>query len=290
MVDRHTQVDEFGSPKVPLQVRHLWRHVLRRTKNFFGHEPIFLPILLRLTPLGTSRQITPATDLVIEGFPRSGNTFTTFGVEQASGYELTIASHVHQPCQVKLALSRGLPTVLVVRDPVAALASYLVYDRRFSISTVIGEYCSYHRELVPYAERVLVCEFDEVTAHLSSVVNRINHRYSFKISPFDESPANVERVLAQIEWRHKLVHPRLDPVESAASPQQSRSKITAEMREALLDPQHAAQLAEAQDLFQFFSSIAARQRAALSNGESGERQHSRISAKKVSRISVPQEI
>lgn len=289
-MSRRMQVDEFGSPKVPLQLRHLWRHALRLTKNRLGNEPIFLPILLRLTPLGTSRQITGATDIVVEGFPRSGNTFTTFALEQAAGHELTIASHVHQPCQIKLALSRGLPTVMVVRDPVSALASYLVYDRRFSIPTVIGEYCAYHRELVPYAERTLVCEFDEVTSHMSSVVSRINHRYALQISPFDESPSNVERVLAQIEVRHKLVHPGLDPVQSAASPQKNRSKINSEMREALLDPRHAAQLADAQDLFKYFSDIAARQRDAIWGSDSTQKQPTRISAKKVSSISVPQEI
>ena len=190
---------ETPSHTPPLPLRHPWRHSLRRAKNLLGHEPLFLPVLLRLTPLGTSRQITGSTDLVIEGFPRSGNTFTTFAIEDASSHELTIASHVHQPSQIKLALARRLPTVLVVRDPVSALASYLVYDHRFSASEVIGEYCSYHRELVPYAERLLVCEFDEVTSHISSVIRRINLRYSLRIPPFDEDPSNVERVLAQIE-------------------------------------------------------------------------------------------
>ena len=285
-----TQVDEFGLTKLPLGVRYFWRHILRLTKNFLGHEPIFLPILLRLTPLGTSRQITASTDLVVEGFPRSGNTFTTFAIEQASGYELAIASHVHQPCQIKVALARSLPTVLVVRDPVSALASYLVYDRRFSVETVIGEYCSYHRELVPYAERVLVCEFDEITSCMSSVIRRINQKYSLRIAPFDEAPSNVERVLAQIEWRHKLVHPRLDPVESAASPQADRRKVNKEMREALIHPRNAEQLAEAQDLFEFFSSIASRQREALSTSDSEAKQATRLSVKEVSTISVPQEI
>jgi hypothetical protein len=289
-MNHRTQVDGPGRPKVPLRVRHFWRHILRLTKNFLGHEPIFLPILLRLTPLGTSRQITACTDLVVEGFPRSGNTFTTFAIEQASGHELTIASHVHQPCQIKVALARGVPTVLVVRDPVSALASYLVYDRRFSVPSVIGEYCSYHRELVPYAERLLVCEFDEITTHMGSVIERINRRYSFQISPFDESPSNVERVLGDIESRHKLVHPRLDPVESAASPQAHRGRVNEQMREALLHPRNATHLADAQELFKYFSGVASRQREVFSRTDSEGNLPTMISAKKVSPISVSQEM
>jgi hypothetical protein len=283
------RVDDVASRRLPSEVRHLWRNFLRRAKNLLGLDPVFLPVLLRLTPLGTSRQITPSTDLVIEGFPRSGNTFTAFAVDDASGHQLTIASHVHQPSQIKLALARGVPTVLVVRAPVAALASYLVYDPRFSASTVIGEYCSYHRQLVPYAERLLVCEFDEVTSHTCSVIDRINHRYSLRIGPFDEEPSHVDQVFAQIEWRHKLVHPGLDPVPSAASPQSDRRKVNEQMREALLHPRNAAQMAEAQELFRFFSCVASRQRESNSGRDSVGKRSARVSSNNVSGAAVQRE-
>lgn len=252
------------SHTVQFQARYLSRYFLRRVKYLLGHEPAFLPILLRLTPLGTSRQITEATDLVIEGFPRSANTFATYAIQDASGYQLAIASHVHQPSQVKRALARGLPTVLVIRDPISAVASYLVYDQRFSASTIIGEYCSYHRQLVPYAERLLICEFDEVTADISSVINRINVRYSLHVPPFSEEPSSVKRVLAQIDWTHKLIHPGLDPVKSSASPQTDRRQLNEQMRESILHPRYAAQLSRAQDLFEFFCNIVSQQRDALS--------------------------
>lgn len=260
--------DRVASHNLPLETRQIWRHVLRRAKYLLGHEPALLPVYLRLTPLGTSRQLTEFTDLVVEGFPRSGNTFTVFALEDASGHELTIASHVHQPSQVKHTLARGIPTVLVIRDPVSALASYLVYDQRFSASTVIGEYCSYHRELVPYADRLLICEFDEVTSHMPSVIDRINRRYSLQIPPFDDEASNVKEVMARIEWRHQLVHPSLNPAQSAASPQFDRRKVNEQMREALRHPRNAVQLAAAQEVFDYFCSIASRQREATSRADS----------------------
>ena len=258
-----------------LQAGYLFRVLLRRAKYLMGHDPAFLPIHLRLTPLGLSRKLTESTDLVIEGFPRSGNTFTTFAIQDASRYELTIASHVHQPSQIKLALGRGLPTVLVIRDPLSALASHLVYDHRFSTSSVIGEYCSYHRQLVPYAERLFICEFDEVTSDISSVIDRINCRYSLQIPPFDNEPSNVKRILTQIDWRHRLIHPSLDPVQSVASPQSDRRKLNEQMREELLHPRNASKMAFAQELFEFFCMIASRQREFLSEKEfPGNQSHS----------------
>lgn len=250
------------------RARYRGRWLLRQGKSALGREPAFLPLYLRLTPLGTSRRITESTDLVVEGFPRSGNTFTSFAIDDASGHELTIASHVHQPSQIKLALSRGVPTVFVVRDPLSALASYLVYDRRFSPSDVINEYCSYHRQLVPYAERLLVCEFEEVTSQMPSVIERINQRFSLQIPPFDDDPLNVKQVMARIEMRHRLIHPSLDPAQSAATPHLDRRNVNEQMREALLDPNNAAQMQTAQELYEYFCAVATRQREALSRGGS----------------------
>ncbi len=252
------------------KTQYPWRRFLRRAKYALGHDPAFLPILLRFTPLGISRQITESTQLVIEGFPRSGNTFTTFAIGDACGHQITIASHVHQPSQIKLALARGLPTVFVIRDPVFALASYLAYDQRFSASAVIHEYCSYHRELVPYAERLLICDFDEITSSISTVIDGINRRYSLQIPPFDEGSSNVKRLFAQIEWADKLIHPRLDPVRSVPSPHMDRRKINEQMREALLHPRNAAQLAGAQDLFAYFCSIGSRQKELLLRADQDE--------------------
>jgi hypothetical protein len=278
--------DQVESHQVPFQLKHLRGRLMRRAKYALGHEPAFLPILLRVTPLGTSRQITNATDLVVEGFPRSGNTFTTFAIEDACEHELTIASHVHLPSQIKRALARSLPTLLVIRDPVSALASYLVYDQRFPASTVIREYCSYHRELVPYAERLLICEFDEVTTHMGAVIDRINHKFSLRIPPFNEEPSNVKRLMTEIEWTHKLVHPHLDPVQSTASPQEDRRTANEQMREALLHPRNAAELAKAQDLFGYFCNIASRQREMLSRTDRVENQFSKRSIKPSPLISV----
>jgi hypothetical protein len=258
-------VPEMGPERLRSRRGQSWRRLLRRGKYLLGHEPVFLPIVLRLTPLGTSRRITDGTDLVVEGFPRSGNTFTTFALDDASEQSLQIASHVHQPSQIKLALSRGLPTVLAIREPVAALSSYLVYDPNFTPSEVIREYCSYHRELVPYAPELLICDFTEITSNMASVVDRINDRFAMSISPFDQSPTNVERIQIKIMNQHRLVYRDrdLDLVRSVASPMTDRDRLSGRMREALLDREIEDELAEAVELYRYFCGVAADQRKAV---------------------------
>jgi FkbM family methyltransferase len=252
---------KYGVANLLLQARQAGHRLLRGAKYLLGHDPIFLPILLRLTPSGISRQITEHTDLVVEGFPRSGNTFTVFALQDASNHQLRITKHVHQPSQIKLGLYRGVPTVLVVREPVAVLSSYLVYAPQGRPAGVIKEYISYHRELVPYAEQLLVCDFEEITSDMSAVIARINYRYSMNIPSFDQSAANVERLFTQIAREFTLLNPRRRPSEIVAAPSSDRREMSARAREELLNPRNKTLLNEAFEVYEYLANISSEQRA-----------------------------
>jgi hypothetical protein len=241
--------------------RTLWLRLLRRGKFLLGHDPIFLPVLLRMTPLGISRQITEQTDLVVEGFPRSGNTFTVFALQDAAQQRLRIASHVHHPSQVVLAVARGVPTVLVVREPVSALASYLAYGQHGRPHTVLKEYASYLRELIPYVDQIMVCTFPEIVSDLSAIIDRINERFSLQIPPFDQSPENVDRVFDEIALNHRLVHRGKNPDFVAPRPMSARRELSDQARAGLLDPRHSRLLDDALNLYEFFASRSAQQKA-----------------------------
>ena len=234
---------------------------MRRGKFLLGHDPLFLPILLRLTPEGTSRQITDHTDLVVEGFPRSGNTFAVFALQDAARHRLRLSSHVHHPSQVKLAVERGLPTVLVVREPVGTLASYLSFGQHGRPAAVLKEYSGYLRELVPYVDQLVVCDFTEVVSDLSAIIDRINERFAMSIPPFDQSPENVDRVFEEIERQHQLLHGRLDPVNVAPRPSAGRREVSDRARAGILDPRNEALLAEAVKVYDYFTGKATQQRA-----------------------------
>jgi hypothetical protein len=220
-----------------------------------------LPILLRLTPTGTSKQITDLTDLVVEGFPRSGNTFMVTAVENAAHHRIRIASHVHHVAQVKLACQRGLPTALVVREPLDTLASYLTYGQHGKPARCIQEYISYHRDLIPYLDQLLVCDFDENISDLSAVIERINERFGMRIPPFDGSPENLKRVTDEIATVHRLTHPRLESDLVAPRPTEARREVTARFRAELEQPRYARLLAEARELYNYCVQKSQEQRA-----------------------------
>ncbi len=235
-----------------MTARHAGRRVLRRGKYLVGNDPRYLGLLLRLTPLGISREINDDTAVVIEGFPRSGNTFALFAMRQATENRVHIASHVHHPSQVKLAVASGVPTLLVVREPVDALASYLIAGPHGRTRGVLKEYIAYHRELAPYADSVLVCDFKEVTSDISSVITRLNERFGTDFPLFDHTPENVERAFNDIESHHRLVHPEDTRDSGVPRPSMRRSDLNARYRNQLQDPRYADLLAEARRLYEYF--------------------------------------
>jgi hypothetical protein len=189
---------------VETQMRNGARRLMRRFKYLMGEYPVTLPILLRMTPIGTSRQITDQTQLVVEGFPRSGNTFASYAIWHAAGNDFPVSSHVHHLAQLRLATRRGLPTVLVIREPIGTLASYLIAGPHGRPRGVLKEYISYYSGVLPMLPNLLVVDFTDVTSDMGAVIERINNRFGLEIPPFDHTAENAEAVFAAIQRADKL--------------------------------------------------------------------------------------
>jgi len=67
--------------------------------------------------------VSRLTDLVIEGFPGSGNSFASNCVRAAITISANIESHYHYTAQLKRAVTLNVPAVVLVRDPAGACAS-----------------------------------------------------------------------------------------------------------------------------------------------------------------------
>jgi hypothetical protein len=193
----------------------------------------------------SSRALTDRTQLVVEGFPRSGNTFATFALRTAearAGRHLSVSSHVHTPSAVIAATARRYPTVVVVRRPSATLASLLVAAPHVTPRAAVDEWVHHHREILPYRHRFVVVTFEEVVASSPALTARIEARFGLRLAPLDPSPAAVAEVLAAVDRRHHAVHPgaahvlpRPDPARGPALARAGESLRSPALRTALDD-------------------------------------------------------
>jgi hypothetical protein len=60
------------------------------------------------------RSVSRTTQLVIEGYPRLGNTFAVVAFLQAQKEDVRIAHHLHAPAQVIRAARWRIPTIVLI--------------------------------------------------------------------------------------------------------------------------------------------------------------------------------
>lgn len=243
-------VDDPSEPFTRRSWRYTARRALREARKVLGDDPVFLPIVLRATPLGTSRRLTDETQLVIEGFPRSGNTFAFFAIKHAerlAGREVAVASHVHTPSQVRAAVNQRYPTLVVIRRPIDVITSLLIAAPHVGFATAIREYTHHHRTLLPLRDRFVIGTFDQVTTDFGAVTARVNERFGTDFACFEPTEENNEAVFAAIEENHRVLHGGSENV--VPRPSAARRAEKEWLLEQLTAPRYEGLLAEADEVF-----------------------------------------
>lgn len=111
----------------------------------------------------------PETELVIDGFPGSGNSFVASSVRDVLGDEIDVVSHFHHTVQLRRALAFGVPAVVVVRQPLAAASSLKSKQPDLWDAVILLRWIVYHRYVARHLDRLDVFLFDEVVADVDLI-------------------------------------------------------------------------------------------------------------------------
>jgi hypothetical protein len=188
-----------------------WIHTLRRrAKTFVGtHPELFFP-LFRPRPAFDGLLVTEDTDICIEGFPRSANSFAVGAFRYAQPRPVKIAHHTHVPANVMRACEWGIPTVVLIRSPYDAIVSRIALDKEVqyiehgiespqqhvSFATWIHAWQSFYRVFKPYPDRgeLLVVPFSAAIQDMARVTKRINNHFGTDFEPFKHTDEAVAAV------------------------------------------------------------------------------------------------
>ena len=233
----------------PTDARVQARRAVRRAHELLGDAPVFLPLQRLLTPESArDRAVTDRTQLVIEGFPRSGNTFAAKAFALSQTRPVVVASHVHLPAQVKVAVRKGVPTMVLIRDPADAAVSMAIADAHHRVEHLVDYWAHYHREIRPLCGELLLVTFEEATTDFGAVVDRLNARFGTAFDRFEHTPEAVERVFAAIDDKQRTVHGEARYKEAVARPDASRAAAAAALRARLAAPDAAERVPAARAL------------------------------------------
>src|SRR5919112_3560237 len=119
----------------------------------------------------------PDTAIVLEGFLRSGNTFSVAAFHIANGPEPHVGRHLHGAPHVLRAVRLGLPTVVLIRQPRDAVLSYLVRRPTLTPYDALVEYLDFYRTAWAARQGFVVASFDRVTSDFGGVLDQVNERF-----------------------------------------------------------------------------------------------------------------
>ena len=182
----------------------------------------------RLTGRGAPDHLSDrATDLCIEGYPSSGNSFS-FAVLCLANPKIRIAHHCHSVANFQLALSYGVPAVCLIRRPEDAIASRVArFEGR--IRSAILEYVSFYDFVFARLDELTVVTFDEVTRHTDVFLDRVARATGL---PFDVGDIEQLRNSAadyMTRWTAQNAKP-----ENISLPRTARDRAKAAIRDEII--------------------------------------------------------
>ena len=224
--------------------------------DWLSVTPIFLPTVRFVPALQEPEDprcwVSRTTEIVIEGYPRSGNTFAVVAFRQAQGREIKMAHHLHAAAQIKRAVRLDVPAIVLIREPSEAILSLVVRDPHASMPWAFHSYIRFYSAIVPYLEKTVVAPFATVTSDFASIIRMVNARYGTAFKEFVPTEDALDSVRQTVEWMGQLdsMKTGLDYRLGVALPSEQRRRAKEARRTEYLDERNKPLRLTAESLYE----------------------------------------
>ena len=169
------------------------RRPLRRCA--WRHPRLYLPIGLAR---GLGNVLSLDFDILIDGFPRSANSFAVAAFRTAQTRPVRVLAHRHTPTFVNIAVEANKPVCLLIREPRATAASWSIHSG-WTLRRCLESYIDYYEYAAGFRGGFCVADFEDVTTRFSTVVERINRKFGTSFASEPDTEEYAESCLAQTE-------------------------------------------------------------------------------------------
>lgn len=201
------------------------------------------------------RPVSTDIEIVIEGYPRSANTYAYAAMQVSQNRHVRVAHHLHQPAQVSWAARRGIPIILLIRDPAEAVLSYVVRESFLSTKRALIDYVRFYELCWPYVRSVVVAPFEVVIRDFGVLIAEVNDRWGTGFVPFagdDGMKRKIEDLIDRLneddQWRQRRAG-RVDDTRTKALPVAGREELKRQRSLELTLPGNRDLLAHARALY-----------------------------------------
>ncbi len=172
-----------------------------RIRYFIGIYIGEIPLLFRIFfSHGNKVSIcSKDTDIVIEGYPRSANSYCHIAFKQAQKRKIKAAHHIHAPGQVLLGLKYNKPVIVLLRDPLDAIRSHLIRNSSLTPRLAAYGYYRFYKKLLNRSSEFVIAPFEVVINDIGEIFENVNVKYNTDFLTFNNSEENLQKVVEGIK-------------------------------------------------------------------------------------------
>jgi hypothetical protein len=199
---------------------------------------IFIPAYRFLAPKrNVSFLASKDTEIIIEGFPRSGNTYAVAAFQQAQKRKIKTAHHLHVEAQILEGVRLRLPVMVLIRKPLDAIQSLKIRKPELSVDAAFRQYVRFYSTTRSVLQYVVLAKFEDVIKDYGKIIERVNDKFCTHFELFEPTAANVESVFREIERINDELFAGKESYVSRPSPERIhlKKKLPLEIPEALAE-------------------------------------------------------
>jgi len=136
------------------------------------------------------------TRICIEGFPRSANSFAVRLFRSAN--DVPVAHHTHSTDNIQLALDYGIPVLILIREPIHAIASACIYQKR-GVDEQVDSWISFYKWVERVRHGVVLADFEQVIRDFNWVIRSVNGKFATEFNLIRNLEATKQKVFEAIQ-------------------------------------------------------------------------------------------
>lgn len=207
---------------------------------------IYSAVSSRLT--GKTWYATKHTDIIIDGFPRSANTYATFAFDSVQDTRYNIAHHIHKKSQFLIGAKYNIPAILLIRNPADCIVSTLIRQPKYNPETLFKGYLHMYDSLQKM-DSFVVGEFTDVLKDYGTIIKKVNSKYGTLFSIYEKNDENEKRVKNIVQNQDELKNAS-DYEQRVAYPTDKRKEEKKRLKEIIQLPKYSKQLGKCLHVFE----------------------------------------
>jgi hypothetical protein len=152
------------------------------------HSPLLFQLMRpqKIDMDGNPCRALPNTEIVVDSFPRCGNTFLYHLLRETQPPGTRIAHHMHSAGHLAMGSRLGIPTISIVRHPQDACLSLIIRNPKAQAKDTLLNYLHFHMTLSKL-KKVYIVDFNLLIHNTDKAFIYITKRYpSIKYRTIDD--------------------------------------------------------------------------------------------------------